>query len=313
MLSLAFTLTVLAQAGASPPAGHWITARSLPEPIVDAHAATVGGKIYVAGGIDAHGQPTAHVYRYDPGADSWDRVVDLPAPRHNMPLVALGDTLYALGGVSGASFHSERTLWAYRPARNKWESRAGLPAPRGAGVAVSTGHKIILMGGIQRFVDGGLAAAPDIYDPTLDSWVEVWPMPTPRDHLAAEFVNGLVYVIGGRQMSPGKNSDVLEIYDPMKYLGGRWERKSPMPTARGALGSAVLDGKIHVLGGESAVAVFGAHEVYDPGNDLWTEAAPLPTPRHGIAVTSLDGKIYVIGGGPQPGISETDVVEVYAP
>ncbi len=313
MLSLTLTLTVLAQAAAGPPAGHWTTVQPLPEPLVDTHAAALGGKIYVAGGIDAHGQPTARVYRYDPGTDTWDRAADLPAPRHNMPLVVLGDTLYAVGGLSGTSFRSERTLWAYHADRNEWTSRAGLPAPRGAGVAVSIGRKIVLMGGIRRFADGGLSAAPDIYDPAFDSWVEVWPMPTPRDHLAAETVNGVVYVIGGRQMSPNKNSDVVEVYDPTKYLGGRWARKSPMPTARGALGSAVLDGKIHLLGGETATSVLGTHEVYDPDKDLWTEAAPLPTPRHGIAVASLDGKIYVIGGGPEPGISETDVVEVYTP
>ena len=313
MLALALTLTVFAQASSGPPAGHWTTVRPLPEPLVDAHAAALGGKIYVAGGIDAHGQPTAHVYRYDPATDSWDRAGDLPAPRFNMPLVVLGDTLYAVGGVSGTSFRAERTLWAYRADRNEWLSRAGLPDPRGAGAAVANGHKIILMGGIRRFVDGGLSAAPDIYDAAFDSWVEVWPMPTPRDHLAAEVVNGLVYVIGGRQMSPARNSDVVEVYDPMKYLGGRWERKSPMPTARGALGSAVVDGKIHVLGGETATSVFGTHEVYDPANDAWTEAPPLPTPRHGVAVATLDGKIYVIGGGAQPGVSQTDVVEVYTP
>lgn len=313
MLSLALTLAVVAQTGVAAPAGHWTTARSLPESLVDVQAAVLGGKIYVAGGLSAHGQPSAHVYRYDPATDSWDRAADLPAPRHNMPLVVLGDTLYAVGGVSGTGFHAEQTLWAYRADAAAWQSRGSLPAPRGASAAAAIGRKLVVMGGIRRFTDGGLAAAPAIYDPAFNSWVEVWPMPTPRDHLAAATVNGVVYVIGGRVFTPARNSDVVEVYDPTRYLGGRWSRKTPMPTARGALGAAVLDGMIHVLGGETAMAVFGTHEVYDPDKDTWTEAAPLPTPRHGAAVASLDGKIYVIGGGPEPGITATDVVEVYTP
>ena len=110
MLSLALALTVLTQAGAAAPASHWTTARPLPEPLVDADAAALGGKVYVAGGLDARGLPSARVYRYDPATNSWDRAADLPAARHNMPLVALGDTLYAVGGFSGTSFHAERTL-----------------------------------------------------------------------------------------------------------------------------------------------------------------------------------------------------------
>jgi N-acetylneuraminic acid mutarotase len=317
MLALALTLTVLTQAGAGSkagsPAGHWTTARPLPEALVDAHAAVLDGKIYVAGGLDAHGQPTAHVHRYDPATDLWERVADLPAPRHNMPLAVFGDMLYAIGGLSGTGFRAEQTMWAYNAGKNEWKSRAGLPAPRGASAAVAVGKKVVVFGGIRRYDDGGMAAAPAIYDPTFDSWVEVWPMPTPRDHLTAETVNGLVYVIGGRLLSPAKNSDVLEIYDPAKYLGGRWLRKTPMPTARGALGSAVLDKRIHVFGGETAANVFATHEVYDPENDQWTEAPPLPTARHGIAVAAVDGKIYVMGGGPQAGLTASDIVEVYTP
>ncbi|HUK21401.1 MAG TPA: kelch repeat-containing protein [Gemmatimonadales bacterium] len=317
VLSLGMGLQQAPAPPASPAApsdsGYWRTARPLPEPLLDSHAAVLNGRIYVAGGLDAHGQPTAHVYRYDPGADAWTQLKDLPAPRHNMPLVVVRDTLYAAGGLSGSSFKAEHTLWAYRPDKDEWDSRAGMPGPRGASVAVAVGGKLVVLGGYSRFKDGGLLADPVIYDPGFNSWLEVWPMPTPRDHLTAETVMGLVYVIGGRPMSPAHNYDVVEIYDPTKYLNGRWLRKAPMPTARSSLGSAVLGGKIHTFGGETAFEVFGSHEVYDPEKDLWTQAAPLPTPRHGMAVAALDEKAYVIGGGTAPGITATDVVEVYVP
>lgn len=86
-----------------------------------------------------------------------------------------------------------------------------------------------------------------------------------------------------------------------------------MPSRRGGLASAVLDGKIHTVGGETRSSVFANHEVYDPAADRWITAAPLPTARHGLGAAALNGKIYVIGGGPRAGFAQTDVVEVFAP
>ena len=64
-----------------------------------------------------------------------------------------------------------------------------------------------------------------------------------------------------------------------------------------ALAAAVIDGKIHAVGGLSG---FGrntpAHEVYDPGVKKWTAAAPLPTARDGHVAVAAGQQLYVIGG-----------------
>src|SRR5262249_49901147 len=141
------------------PSAGWSTAARLPEPLLDAHAATLDGKIYVAGGLDTAGHPTSHAYRYDPATDRWERIADLPGPRHGMPLAVWGDTLYALGGFSGRELHAERTMWAYRADRDIWVDRPQLPAPRGASAVAVVDDLIMLVGGLQRFADGGLVPA----------------------------------------------------------------------------------------------------------------------------------------------------------
>jgi len=76
-----------------------------------------------------------------------------------------------------------------------------------------------------------------------------------------------------------------------------WTMKADMPTARMALGTCVVDGKIYAIGGalrphdKSSVV-----EVYDPDTDIWTRKAPMPTPRGGLGVSAVNGKIYAIGG-----------------
>ena len=105
------TLTACGLAASGP---HWSTAAPIPEPIQETHAAVLHGKIYIAGGIDRADRATAVGYRYDPAANRWERIADLPAPRHHMPLAVAGDTLYAVGGLAETSFVPESNLWIYR-------------------------------------------------------------------------------------------------------------------------------------------------------------------------------------------------------
>jgi N-acetylneuraminic acid mutarotase len=288
--------------------GHWSPATPLPEPIQELSAAALHGKIYIAGGFDRSGKPIAKAFRFDPAAARWERIGDLPAPRHHMPLAVAGDTLYAVGGLAEATFVPENTLWIYREDVNRWEPRAPLPSARGAsGVGVVNG-KLVLVGGWgsgRKLVDSSA-----IYDPATNRWSTVAPIPTPRDHLTAAAVGGIVYAIGGRPFNPDHNYDLVEAYDPAT---NRWTKKSPMPSRRGGLAAAVLDGKIHAFGGETRSSVFDNHEVYDPATDRWTTAPPLPTARHGLGAATVSGTIYVIGGGPKAGFAQTDVVEMFVP
>jgi len=154
-----------------------------------------------------------------------------------------------------------------------------------------------------------LIAETAIYDPATDRWREAAPILTPRDHLTAAVAGGLVYAIGGRPLDPDRNYDVVQAYDPAT---DRWTKRSAMPSRRGGL-AAVLDGAIHVVGGETRGSVFANHEVYDPTTDRWTTAPALPVARHGLAAAVVRGKLYVIGGGPRAGFSQTDAVDVFAP
>lgn len=75
-----------------------------------------------------------------------------------------------------------------------------------------------------------------------------------------------------------------------------WTTLSPMPTPRGALGVAVVDGKIYAIGGLNGNSPLNNNEMYDPISDQWTVEAPMPTARSGFATAVCDNNIYVIGG-----------------
>ncbi len=72
---------------------------------------------------------------------------------------------------------------------------------------------------------------------------------------------------------------------------------NPMPTARQALGAAVVDGKIYAIGGANSTEILGSNEEFDPVTSIWTEKTPMPTPLADFFGTSVfDGKIYCMGG-----------------
>jgi non-specific serine/threonine protein kinase len=139
-------------------------------------------------------------------------------------------------------------------------------------------------------------------------WSSGAKIPTAREHLAAVSDGRYLYAVGGRALSPDKNSPALERYDP---AGDRWQRLPDMPSARGGLGAAVVDGHLFALGGESPTGVLGEVESYDLARKAWSSAPSMRTPRHGIAVAAIGRSLYSLGGAPRPGhASATATAEV---
>jgi N-acetylneuraminic acid mutarotase len=122
-------------------------------------------------------------------------------------------------------------------------------------------------------------------------------MPSARSHGCAVVADQKIYAIGGFDPESTPHSDVW-VYDPVT---DSWDTsKAPMPTARGAMGCAEVDGKLYVIGGASSgqlnPTIYSAVEMYDPITDTWTARMPMTTQTEGHTVSAVNGKIYSIGG-----------------
>jgi hypothetical protein len=105
-------------------------------------------------------------------------------------------------------------------------------------------------------------------------------------------LNGKIHSIGGRDVRSIDNHDV---YDPQ---ADRWTRRAPIPGPRDHAGPAVVEGKVHVIGGRMDTFHFntGMHVAYDAAQDRWEERAPMPTPRSGHGSVLYRGRIFCMGG-----------------
>ena len=74
-----------------------------------------------------------------------------------------------------------------------------------------------------------------------------------------------------------------------------WTARTRMPTARGGVGVAVVNGKIYAIGGLNNDTQLAVNEEYNPVTDTWTTRTPMPTARSGFAIAVYQNKIYCIG------------------
>ena len=288
-------------------AGEWVELAPMPTLRSELAAAVSGGRIYVAGGLtDEGGLVDFEVF--DIATGTWEKLTRLPQRRHHTAMTAAGGKIYVTGGYMSSFSEGLRDLRVYDPETKIWRRLASPPRSRAAHSMVANRGKL--------YVVGGLTSDPHSlwsYDPETNVWTDnLARMPTAREHATAVALFGRVYVIGGRWSRV--NLSTVEIYDPAT---NHWSRGAPMPAPAGGLTSAVVNGRIHVTGGEDleSPTTYSGHYSYDPRTDTWETLPPLPTARHGLASAGVDGVFYVIGGATLAGggtyTSLSNLVEAY--
>ena len=201
---------------------------------------------------------------------------------------ALGAPL--LVGCLGASTSSPAPIEVAAPGR--WTSLAPLPTPRQeVAVAALRGH-IWVMGGFGTAAEP--TAAAESYDPATNAWTARPLLPTAVHHAAAVTVGERLFVLGGYAGGRVRWEPVGDVWE-WNEARGAWEARAPMPTPRGALAAAVLNGRIHALGGAQRDAL-NVHEVYDPATNVWKTVNAMPTARDHLTAVAFRGRVWALGG-----------------
>lgn len=201
-----------------------------------------------------------------------------------------------------------------------WTSAARVPNPVRQPAAATIGDRVYVVGGERTdlFTQGPASGAANAYDPALDAWTALPPLPTPRVRLTATASGGRLYAIGGATtlatLPIGTASGVVEEFDP---LTSAWRTRAPMPTPRAFAAAAELDGRIVVVGGDSGdgytwFAPLTVVESYDPVANTWTTLPPLPRARAQVHAIVLGGKLWV-GGNEVFRTDVDDEFDVYDP
>lgn len=200
----------------------WIDGPPLPEPRSDASVVQVSGTVYVLGGLDASGKPTATVFTLTPDAKTsalgeWKTAPDqlvLPEARSGAAGVAAPDGLLLIGGEGpdGLVTTTWKSKFNAQGQLQKWEAEAPLLTGQADATAAIIGDFVWLYGGhdangpvttIQRG-DVGIKAAGGFPVNPNEGKVVVWGvnpaanLPAPRDDGTGWSANGSIYLVGGK-------------------------------------------------------------------------------------------------------------------
>ncbi|HEY3098309.1 MAG TPA: galactose oxidase [Methylomirabilota bacterium] len=219
--------------------------------------------------------------------------------------IALGAPL--LVGCLGASTSSPAPIEVAAP--GTWTSLAPLPTPRQEVAAAALRGHIWVMGGFGAAAEP--TAAAESYDPATNSWTARALLPTPVHHAAAVTVGERLFVLGGYTGGRVRWEPVGDVWE-WNDARGAWEARAPMPTPRGALAVAVLNGRIHALGGAQRDPL-NVHEVYDPATNVWKTVNAMPTARDHLAAVAFRDRIWALGGRSSFLGTQYANVEIYDP
>jgi N-acetylneuraminic acid mutarotase len=126
----------------------------------------------------------------------------------------------------------------------------------------------------------------------------------------AGVINDTLFVVGGFVEDGASGvTGSLVAYDPITDV---WSSRSPMPTPRASGMSAVVNGKLYILGGYTVDGLTTVVEVYDPATDTWVSAEALSQARYQAFSGVIDGSVYLFGGY-LDGWGTTNSIEVYSP
>lgn len=221
----------------------------------------------------------------DATENTWISEAPMHEARENVGVVAVNGKIYAIGGDTLSGFWTYSmgfsgtptggvvgTNEEYDPATNTWTFKTPMLTPRTGFAIASYENKIYCIGGATShniYAGPTLTAVNEVYNPATDTWETKTPMPTATWLVPANAVNGKIYVIDWN----GK----VYAYD---IAADSWSTKStaPTPSAAGFDGhvSAVVNGKIHIIGGLSTSGDSNLHQVYNPITDNWTYASSPP-------------------------------------
>ncbi|WP_052195554.1 NPCBM/NEW2 domain-containing protein [Deinococcus radiopugnans] len=237
---------------------------------------------------------------------------------------AVGGQLYVFGGFDSLKSCCVPTDRAqrYDPATNVWTPLS--PMPNGgathAGMATD-GQNIYYAGGYitnsskNAQIYGTKAAWR--YNVALDTYTPLPDLPVDSAAGQLEYLAGKLHYFGGTNSARTSDLNTHYVLDLNKN-GAAWVQVAPLLQARNHLGSAVLDGVIYAIGGQTGhdekLKTLNTVEAYDPATDRWEARADMPQALSHTTNSTfvLNGRI-VVAGGETAHDQPTDAVTAYDP
>lgn len=270
------------------PASGVTSGEDMPSPRAGGGVAAWNGMVIYAGGLSPGGS-VARVDAYDPDADEWTRLEDMPRPRDHFQAAVVDESVYAVGGrttdAGGATEDIAAVDALALPAEAAdldtatWdEGVTSLPTPRGGLGVAAVGDCIYAVGG-EVSGDESVTGATEAYDTVGGAWHPLESLWAPRHGIQAATVGSTIYIAAGGEngfgYDPTSAHEALDVSGHAPCGVDEEPEEDPEEPGEPAGDSGQADGDAGASAGDPAAA-----------------RAPLPfapagAPRHGLSIARL--------------------------
>ena len=266
---------------------NWSSVASQPYVFYEGQGKVVNGKWYTFSGFDSRKPgftPTSRSYVYDPVVNTWTPIAPMPP---------MNGTNY--GGVTHAGFTTDYTDIYFA----------------GGYTANATGK-------------GQILGTKEVwkYIVAENRYVRLPDLPRVSAAGQLEYLKGKLHYIAGTDRKAKIDLGDHYVLDLDNQAVG-WKMLAPLPSPRQHAGSAVYQGKIYFIGGqtghdEGSVAFKLVH-VYNPETNSWSRLADIPAPEGTPGIAHISSSVVVKGnqiiviGGEYEFQKGTRLVSAYSP
>lgn len=240
----------------------WIEVAPMPAALNHVNVAVVNGMIYYLGGlgVTATGGPAywnalGACAVYDPFADKWTVLPDMPEGRAigSAATMVVGETVYLPGGLLNTNLTNDEEgttamFTSYNVVTRKWTVLPDLPAPRDHAGKGQFGNMLYILGGR---LDGHWNVVDTVFGYNVDTkcWsTEFAPMPTGRGGCASATIGCMMFTAGG-EGDPNTSTHVwpqMQAYDAVRNT---WTNYTNMATPVHGTAAVAYKGKVIIPGG----------------------------------------------------------------
>jgi N-acetylneuraminic acid mutarotase len=258
---------------------------------------TIGEYGYIGTGIDTAEQVLKDLWRYDPSADTWQQMADMPTPNGRRDAIgfSLGNKGYIGTGIDNDfSFMGSKLkdFWEFNPLANTWIQKSDFPGGGGNGIYFAASFAVDSKG----YICGG-KIGPNFYSaqlweykPSIDQWVQRAPFPGGVRYQLSAFSIGNYGFVG-----LGANQDVFK-RDFWKYNPGtnQWQQIADLPASeRGGAVTFTIEDRGFVCMGTNGGLLDDLWE-YNPVTNQWSPRAFYGgSERKNATGFVVNGKAYV--------------------
>jgi hypothetical protein len=287
--------------------GQWYTTY-LSQPKACLRSATLGSKVYIAGGYNVTNSVT-EVEIYDVVNEDWDETIHLSVARALISCIANGSSVFFAGGIDFFSMYCYSEVDIWNTLSQQWDVEY-LSVPRFDISAVTYGNKVYFAGGADMAL-GICYNNIDIYDTETGLW-SADTLPLARAAMGATIIGDLAIYAGGYDFL-----NVTDRVDMYNFTTGTWSTAT-LSEARGWCSALTIGNKVVIAGGmNSNNLTSDVVDIYDVSTGDWSTAT-LSAPRaiaQCFAAVVCD-KAWFVGGGTydfnvQLWTGTSDAIDIY--